>query len=1098
MKKLLFYLKYLSPIILCGVLVGVTNFVPNTLLSGGDNLHPEFDFGLNIQRSIFGTWQEYQGVGLLGGMGHSADLLRQLFLLCLSMFIPEMSLRYTWTILMLVTGGIGAYFLVKQFLGEVKYGSNLVAVLAGIFYMLNLGTLQSFYIPFEVFTAHFGFLPWLILFTVCFLKRQNWTNWWFVLIIMLLSTPSGVVPTLFLVYWIMAVILVFGLGFSRSMLKWGINSAKSIMALLTAFVITNGYWLFNFLYFTFSSSAVNVSSKINQMSTEVIFLQNKKYGDIADVLWQKSFWFDGFEPNINNIPSYMMEPWIKHLSNQTVTAVEWVLVSLIMLGVVISLFSSSSVRRVFGILWIIIFGFLATATFPFEHINSLLRDNLPLFGQIFRFTFTKFSIGFSLLSSLSLAFALYWLINRFHFLENKFRQAGLFLAVLIAMLFVAWPTFQGEFFYNRVQVKQPYEYSQVFEYFRTQPYDLRIANFPQSNFWSWEYYRWGYSGSGFLWYGINQPILDRAFDPWSSLSENYYLEVTQAVYGQNKTLLQSVFEKYHVGYILIDENIVDNFSTKVSYYNELKALLESMGVKKDKQFGGISIYKVDLKNKTVDFVRAEDILPRVNQYAWTNFDVAHQVIGDYASTLGRSSTFYVFRSLVKHKDYKNENLEISESDNSLWFKSNIGNQSGFLNIKDWWSSEKRTMYKLSVFEDRGQSYVQIELQIPRIYVDGKLVSREKAQKIIFAFPSGSKLELNTNTGDNFYVDKPNFIETGYILNGQDFEIIVKDTNHVVLKEIVLTQDELGEMTSFQNIQISGNKELVVEIPMFSNDKYAPKIDLSKMIVKSCDINGGLEYSSSIDNGIYNLKSKNSKICLSVDYPHIWHNQGYLSIIESSHKQGLPLLYWVNNDTDDYQPINLYLKEKSQFEVISPLDDFGLGYSFHFDNLSIGNQVTQNELKSFSIYPIPYSWLMDLNISSKTSVPASSKTVDAKKINSSLYEVDLNAGKQTVILEQAYDSGWKMYQVDKSSLWIARIFPMFGQELNNHVMVNNLVNGWEVDSDKNVSLLIVYLPQYLEYLGFGILLIALGFGVVIGGFNLTRSWILKRDSYFKVR
>ena len=57
-----------------------TNYKAGTWLTGWDNLHPEFDFGTNIRRSVFAVWQEYQGLGLLGGMGHAAALVRELIL----------------------------------------------------------------------------------------------------------------------------------------------------------------------------------------------------------------------------------------------------------------------------------------------------------------------------------------------------------------------------------------------------------------------------------------------------------------------------------------------------------------------------------------------------------------------------------------------------------------------------------------------------------------------------------------------------------------------------------------------------------------------------------------------------------------------------------------------------------------------------------------------------------------------------------------------------------------------------------------------------------------------------------------------------------
>src|SRR3989338_6712959 len=91
-------------ILLITVFIAFKNYTPNTFLTGWDNLHPEFNFKLNIERSLNAVWQEYQGLGLLGGMGHAADLPRQLFLWGASVFIPISFVRYFWTFLMLFIG----------------------------------------------------------------------------------------------------------------------------------------------------------------------------------------------------------------------------------------------------------------------------------------------------------------------------------------------------------------------------------------------------------------------------------------------------------------------------------------------------------------------------------------------------------------------------------------------------------------------------------------------------------------------------------------------------------------------------------------------------------------------------------------------------------------------------------------------------------------------------------------------------------------------------------------------------------------------------------------------------------------------------------
>ena len=74
----------------------VLNFEPGTYLTGWDNLQTELDFSINLERALNVAWQEYQGLGLLGGMGHAADLVRQLILWPFSLILKPNLLRYLW------------------------------------------------------------------------------------------------------------------------------------------------------------------------------------------------------------------------------------------------------------------------------------------------------------------------------------------------------------------------------------------------------------------------------------------------------------------------------------------------------------------------------------------------------------------------------------------------------------------------------------------------------------------------------------------------------------------------------------------------------------------------------------------------------------------------------------------------------------------------------------------------------------------------------------------------------------------------------------------------------------------------------------------
>jgi len=107
-----------------------------------------------------------------------------------------------------------------------------------------------------------------------------------------------------------------------------------------------------------------------------------------------------------------------------------------------------------------------------------------------------------------------------------------------------------------MRVSIPESYFELFDYLNTQPKENRIANFPQNTFWGWNYYNWGYRGSGFLWYGIKQPILDRAFDVWEKTSQDYYEELSTALFSQNKSDFDQVINKYNVTYLLVDKSII--------------------------------------------------------------------------------------------------------------------------------------------------------------------------------------------------------------------------------------------------------------------------------------------------------------------------------------------------------------------------------------------------------------------------------------------------------------------------------------------------------------------------------------------------------------
>ena len=105
-SKYFFTLKLFFPAVLTLLwfIIILNNYIPGTILSGWDTLHPEFNFPLNFERLIFGVWREEQGLGAVAAHAHMSDLPRVLLLWGSSFIFPLEFLRFFLTSLCLLSG----------------------------------------------------------------------------------------------------------------------------------------------------------------------------------------------------------------------------------------------------------------------------------------------------------------------------------------------------------------------------------------------------------------------------------------------------------------------------------------------------------------------------------------------------------------------------------------------------------------------------------------------------------------------------------------------------------------------------------------------------------------------------------------------------------------------------------------------------------------------------------------------------------------------------------------------------------------------------------------------------------------------------------
>lgn len=676
LKRNFWDIFFVSIFLILGITLSFKNYTPNTWLTGWDNLHPEFNFYLNIKRSLFALWQEYQGMGLLGGMGHAADLPRQLILWGLSYIIPVNFLRYFWTFLMLIAGPVGVYFLVsKKLIKDSGFLNCVSGFVAGIFYLFNLATLQTFYTPFETFMAFYGLLPWLLYFATGYLNTGKKSNLLRYFLFSIIGVCAFYVQTLFVVYAFFLTIIAI----ERIIISFRSGFWISFKLALVTFSV-NAFWLLPVLFFSFTSSGVISQSHINSIATPETQIMNQARGNLGDIATLKGYWFDYYDweqtrNDWNSVGNYdyLYRDWINYLSNPALDRISLAIFGVAVLGLALgTLKKKINFRFSFLLLGLISYFMLAGSNPPFGNWFDLLTQKIPLFGEIFRNSFTKWGTATSLIYAIGLGFFVYIISDIF---KSKFKY---FLAILLTLIvvsgsvFVVLPFFDGKLISKSMQADIPQDYLDLFKFLQNQDKTKRIANFPMLNFWGWDFYKWGYRGSGFVWHGIEQPILDRAFDVWSSNNENFYNETVFAVNYGSSADLESVLEKYQISYILFDESIYDpGNKNSYSVVQQQKSLLESLQfIRTIKTFGSLTVYEVNQKNDIKAFVSAPKLLP--NETPITNVNDLRFIKPNTAPLISE-----VFPNTQGYPDGKN--CELNGNGNIIKETSAVGNYYGATN-----------------------------------------------------------------------------------------------------------------------------------------------------------------------------------------------------------------------------------------------------------------------------------------------------------------------------------------------------------------------------------------------------------------------------------
>jgi len=646
MKKLLLWARGLGKrrldlVVVSGLLalvlvVARVNVELGTWFMGWDSVMSELNFGESFSRAIGGVWQEYQGLGLVGGHGYVSDLVHVSLLWLLARVVPLMYLRYAFTFLMWFMGCVGVYVLVEYVLGKSKL-AKVVRVSAGglgaLVYLLHLAAVSNVYVQLDSFLWYYGFLPWSLVTLLWVWDRPSKKRLLMWLMVNFGMSFVGFIPPVFLGY-VMIVGLIGTARLKRKGLLSGLREWVVVMGLL---VVANLYWLLPVGYFILTQKEVYLNSKLNRLTTSENVVKSRGYGDWESVVLGKGIYFESLDFASEEDRSVsILEVWEQQVEKPWVKAVWYVVFGLGLVGLVLG---GKLMKRDrwwgLGAASVGMFGVMANEVWPFSVVVGWLHQ-IPVINQAFRIPFTKFSIGWVMFAALLVAVGV-GVVGRI--LEKVWGKWGKWMSVVLVIvaagmvLVASKPLFEGNLLYQRSKVELPDEYGELMKYLEGENIRGRVAVFPVHSFNGWYIHDWGYTGSGFVFYGVGNPVLDRAFDVWSDKNETYYKQMARAVYDQDERVFWGLLRKYEIRWIFVDESVVDlNQGQKSLKIGDVVLWLEGLGLEKEWGQGKLSLYKTGAGKNTVGNVGVVDEAVWAESGDYLRNDVAFAELGDYVSS----------------------------------------------------------------------------------------------------------------------------------------------------------------------------------------------------------------------------------------------------------------------------------------------------------------------------------------------------------------------------------------------------------------------------------------------------------------------------------
>lgn len=721
-------------IFIIALFVVVRSYEPGTYLSGWDTLHPEFNLRLYAERVLFGAWQEHQGLGAPASQAHAAELPRLPILFALDVLLPQSAVRHAFFYLMYLAGIAGVYVFIQDswFEKEKERRYHWAAAFGALLYGLNLGTLQHFYVPLEMFAVHYATIGWLIWSVWKFIKtsRIKYLGWYF--LFQVLSAPSAHTATLFYMYSFVVFIFIGAFAFVHHWnRKW--LALKKIAVLTGTMLAAHSYWMLPNLYYIFQHSGYVQEAKISRHFSTEAFWQNQAFGAFHNVLILKNFlfnWKDYSFAEGNFV--VLFDEWNKYLRSVVGYPFLYLTAVIYLAGIVIAAVKSKKrgfEKMALLVLFLLPFFFLNNLNLPSEYLFSLLQKSSSTFREALRFPFTKFSILYMLAAAVLFSEGwktLYRLAPKL--LSKQYQRTSKLLVVIATFLLIIlpnYPALQGFLVSDSMKISYPEYYFEMFAWFEDQPREGRIVKLPVTDFWGWTYHDWsllntsqGYQGAGFLWFGLPQPIMDREFDRWVPTNEFFYHEIAHALNQNNTDSLELLFRKYGITWLVFDGTAFDPDDPDKDYSQELRSLVASTDtIAKVWESGPLQVYEFLPANES--WLSSEAMVSTSTKFDFGGSDPLYPMSSYYRSSPVMSQVAYPYADLLREET--NEAFHVTDS--TATAERSIDSSYNQLILPAWEEYSDSIPADIWIrMTEQGEAVLTIESILPRVGFGSTIVS----------------------------------------------------------------------------------------------------------------------------------------------------------------------------------------------------------------------------------------------------------------------------------------------------------------------------------------------------------------------------------------